>query len=110
VREDVIETMARAIAPGAWQIMDTYLANMKRIYAGKDGMYDPAIYKDHQSMRKAIDAIRALESAGYRIVGRDDMNDVVEAVFRTNSLSSVVDGEDFIQAAFDAAPLYGEQP
>ena len=91
MRDEIVETMARqlaAINSPASQIEDSLI-----------------VYKV-----EAVCLIRALESAGYRIVGRDATEGMLGAM-REN----VIDPEQFsahyvYQAAFDAAPVYGEQP
>lgn len=48
--------------------------------------------------------IRALESAGYRIVGR---NPDLETIHQMEKAPTIVEA---YRAAFDAAPVYGDQP
>lgn len=51
--EDPIELAARIIDPASWMVLDSYLADTKRKYAGQDAAYDPAAFKDRRSMEKA---------------------------------------------------------
>lgn len=53
------EAVARIIDPSKWRVLDSYLADVKRKYRGKDAAYDPEAFKDKESLAKA-DAILAL--------------------------------------------------
>lgn len=55
------EAIARLIDPSSWRVMDGYLENMKRKYAGQDAAYDPDAFKDKKSLAQA-DQIVALLS------------------------------------------------
>jgi hypothetical protein len=58
-----VEAVARAIAPSRWEVMDHYLAQTKRKYAGENAAYDPDNFKDKESMATALAAIAALDAA-----------------------------------------------
>ena len=58
-----VEAVARAIAPSRWEVMDHYLAQTKRKYAGENVAYDPDNFKDRESMATAQAAIAALDAA-----------------------------------------------
>jgi len=58
--------------------------------------------------KRAIRVIRALESAGFKIVGPDPTQEMVEAACDTCSPREMNDMFKRLKAAFDAAPLYGE--
>lgn len=47
------ERIARIIDPSSWRVMDSYLAETKRKYAGQDYGYDPDAFKDKASLAKA---------------------------------------------------------
>lgn len=53
VPDETIEAMARIIDPSSWRVFDTYLAEVKRKYAGQDAAYDPEAFKDKASIAKA---------------------------------------------------------
>lgn len=55
------EKVARLIDPSAWRVMDGYLAEMLRKYAGKNAGYDPDSFKHEPSLALA-DKIFALIS------------------------------------------------
>ena len=58
-----VEAVARAIAPSRWEVMDHYLAQTKKKYAGENAAYDPDNFKDRESMATAQAAIAALDAA-----------------------------------------------
>lgn len=58
------EAMARVISPSSWRVMDSYLAEVKRKYKGEDAGYDPAAFKDRQSMELAGALIELLAEKG----------------------------------------------
>lgn len=53
VPDETIEAVARIIDPSSWRVFDTYLADVKRKYAGQDAAYDPEAFKDKASIAKA---------------------------------------------------------
>lgn len=55
------EVVARLIDPGAWRVMDGYLADVKRKYKDENAGYDPASFK-HKGSLAIADAILALLS------------------------------------------------
>lgn len=58
---DIREAVARIIDPSSWAVFDSYLAEVKRKYAGQHAAYDPDAFKDKTSLAKA-DAILALSN------------------------------------------------
>ena len=62
-KADEVEAVARAIAPSRWEVMDHYLAQTKKKYAGENAAYDPDNFKDRESMATAQAAIAALDAA-----------------------------------------------
>jgi hypothetical protein len=48
--EAQVEAAARVIAPGSWRVMDGYLVDMLRKHNRGDAGYDPAAFKDKESM------------------------------------------------------------
>jgi hypothetical protein len=103
VRDDVIEIVAIGL----------FAEDEELSVVGASVCWDAqnSAYKNHYTVQ-ARAAIRALESAGYRIVGRE-LTDGMKAVLCDLEgpwpINSLVEQEVW-QAAFDAAPLYGEQP
>ncbi len=55
-----VEAVARAIAPSRWEVMDHYLAQTKKKYAGENAAYDPDNFKDRESMATAQAAIAVI--------------------------------------------------
>ena len=90
MRDEIVETMARqlaAINSPASQIGDNLI-----------------VYKV-----EAVCLVRALESAGYRIVRREPTEEMVDAMVTADRGKTLGSRVTFAyQAAFDAAPLYGE--
>ena len=64
ITDEAIERVARVIAPGHWQVMDSYLAETKRKYAGQNAAYDPDQFKHKESMATARAAIDAFWGGG----------------------------------------------
>lgn len=97
MRDEIVETMARAIYDHA--------ASSPKGQPDWDEAGDDMQewVKDHTR-----DAIRALESAGYRIVGREHTKEMAVAILYGCLHSDVPTAATIWQAAFDAAPLYGE--
>lgn len=58
---DLREQVARIIDPGAWRVMDGYLAEMLRKYKGEKVGYDPEAFK-HKGSLAIADSILALIS------------------------------------------------
>jgi hypothetical protein len=56
--------------------------------------------------RVLVAQILALERAGYRILSAGDVPQLVNNVYRARETGLLI--KDAYQAAFDAAPLYGE--
>ena len=50
ITDKMVEAGARAIDPRSWEVMDGYLAQMKRKYAGVNASYDPDEFKHKESM------------------------------------------------------------
>ena len=59
--EEIREKVARIIDPSSWQVLDSYLAETLRKYAGQHAGYDPDAFKHKASLAKA-DAILSLLS------------------------------------------------
>ena len=59
VTDEMVERAARIISPGHWQVMDSYLAEMKRKYRWQNIAYDPDQFKDSASMHIARAALTA---------------------------------------------------
>lgn len=57
---DVVERVARIIDPGSWAVMDSYLEQTKRKYAGQNCAYNPDNFKHKESMAIAQAAIAAV--------------------------------------------------
>ena len=89
-----VEAVARAIAPSRWEVMDHYLAQTKKKYAGENAAYDPDNFKDRESMAKALAAIAALDAArGDRVAQLAQLtNDEVEAAYRRGRYDGRVQG------------------
>ena len=55
------EQIARLIDPSSWRVLDSYLEQAKRKYAGQDAGYDPEAFKDRASLAIAAQ-IMALDA------------------------------------------------
>ena len=73
--DKAIEAAARAIAPGRWAVMDSYLDQAKRQYAKSKAAYDPEAFKDSES----IEVAKAAMAAAFRNVGFSE--DIITAGF-----------------------------
>jgi DUF1009 family protein len=54
------------------------------------------------------DVIRALESAGFKIAGREATDGMVSQMHLTTRYNDAAGFHEMWKAAFDAAPIYGE--
>ena len=71
------EQVARLIDPSSWRVMDSYLEQAKRKYAGQDAGYDPDAFKDSASLARA-DAILALvQPAGWKLAPVDPTQEML---------------------------------
>ena len=52
-REGLVERIARVIDPSTWQVLDGYLADVKRKHKGENVGYDPEAFRDKKSLAKA---------------------------------------------------------
>ena len=78
-----VEAVARAIAPSRWEVMDHYLAQTKKKYAGENAAYDPDNFKDRESMATAQAAIAALDAVrGDRVARIAELEAEVERLRR----------------------------
>lgn len=59
---DVVEAVARIIAPSSWSVMDAEKAQMLRKYKGQNIGYDPVQFQHKESMAKAREILTALAS------------------------------------------------
>jgi len=100
VRDEIVDLMARAIYAHA---------ALSPLHQPPWEQADNAVQdwiKEHTRY-----AIRALESSGYRIVGREPTEEMVDAMVTADRGKTLGSRVTFaFQAAFDAAPLYGGQP
>ena len=69
IAREAREDIARIIDPSSWLVLDGYLADVKRKYAGQDAAYDPLAFKDRASLAKA-DAILTLLSERDTLAGK----------------------------------------
>jgi hypothetical protein len=60
--DGLVEYIARMIAPSRWDVMDRYLAQTKRKYAGQDVMWPIEQYQDTESMKLAAAILAALSA------------------------------------------------
>ena len=74
-----LEQIARLIDPSSWRVLDSYLEQAKRKYAGQDAGYDPEAFKDRASLAIA-DQIIALDA----VPGEDEVLRALE-VFHGSS-------------------------
>lgn len=110
----LVEVGARAIAPRRWEVMDSYLEQTKRKYAGQNVGWPADQFKDKESMaqfRAALLAILPLladdlagvaktgwVSADYAVVGIADADQCmklcehIESEIRTR-IAAIIEGE-----------------
>ena len=74
------EQIARLIAPSRWRVMDSYLAEVKRKYAGQNAAYDPDAFKDAASLKIADDIMTLLPSLpdGWVVVPLEPTREMLE--------------------------------
>jgi len=111
---ELVEIVARVIDPGAWEVMDFAEKKMREKYAGKDVGWPADQFKHKESMNLALAALRAIEGAGYKVVGREPSRqmwaasgDAVCDLQRRHIGNHDKITEAVWQAAFGAAPTVG---
>ena len=73
------EQIARLIDPSSWRVLDSYLEQAKRKYAGQDAGYDPEAFRDQASLAIAAQ-IMALDA----VPGEDEVEAGARAAWETN--------------------------
>ena len=71
-----LEQIARIVDPSSWRVLDSYLEQAKRKYAGQDAGYDPEAFRDRASLAIAAQII-ALDA----VPGEDEV-EAVKDIFR----------------------------
>lgn len=61
--DEECEAAARLMAPRTWETFDSYLADVKRKYKGKNASYDPDAFKDKKTMRTAREVLTGFLNA-----------------------------------------------
>lgn len=65
---EIIETMARAMLPGRWEVMDAAEAETRRKYKGKNVGWPNDQFKDTTSMITAKNVLSALRAKGMDVL------------------------------------------
>mgnify|MGYP000231627081 FL=1 len=78
-KDELVEKVARIIAPSRWRVFDAELARVKRKYSGQNVAYDPKQFKDRASMELARAALAIAMPAAFEMAAEVAEKVIIDA-------------------------------